>query len=92
MTTCSNRQVAPKTVATVPAFLQSLKKMVRHVAYELILGASQFDYLFSLPAQNELFFFMNHNKFYLNVLLPHLFTWTFMLVCLRGQPLGQCQY
>ena len=52
-------------VATVPAFLlqilQSFKKNGhRHVAYELILGASwpaQFEYFFSLPAQNEDLFY-----------------------------------
>ena len=30
-------------------------------------------------------FLMDHTDFYLNVLLPLIFSWTFMLHCLRGQ-------
>ena len=60
----------------------------RHVAYSLILGASwpaQCGYFFFLTALHEYFFWMDHNDFYLNVLLPLIFTCTFMLHCLRGQ-------
>ena len=40
---------------------------------------------------------MDHNDFYLNVLLPLIFTWTFMFHCLRGQTRAipvqiHCQY
>ena len=33
--------------------------------------------------------FVDFNDFYWNVLLPHIFTWTFKLHCLRGKTQGR---
>ena len=87
-----------KTVATVPAVLHSfLKNGYRHVAYQLILGASWQAHFFVLCRPIIAIFFMDHNEFYLNVLLPLILSLTFMLHFLRGQTRAiqvqiHCQY
>ena len=56
-----------------------------------LLGLPSLSICFSLPAQIEYFFLMDHKDFYLNVLLPFILSWTLILHCLRGQT-GQYQY
>ena len=86
-----------KTVATVPALLKKMAIGTWHMnRFLAILGRPSLSNFF-LAGPVRLFFSMDHNDFYLNVLLPLIFTWTFMLHCLKGQTRAipvqiHCQY
>ena len=97
---CSNidsrRQMAQQSSCKLQRSLplrNNLKQMaidsIRYVAYKLIfwrvLGCPFWVFVFLCHCPERVFYFKDHNDFYLNVLLPAIFSCTLLMHCSRCQ-------